>query len=304
MATRMRIALVTAGHVDPAKTDDRLLAAALAARGHEVAWLAWDQAGADWKGFDRVVLRSCWDYHKRSDEFIAWLERCERDGVSLVNPAQVVAPNLHKRYLSVLETAGLSVPAFVLLEAGEDARLGEVFARLGTHDAVIKPAVSASAWNTWRTVDERMPENQRRLGELLEAQDMMVQAFVPEVLERGEWSLMYFAGRLSHAVLKRVKRGDYRSQAEFGGLVEAAEPPADLTGLAEAALATLAPSAAFARVDLVAARSGALLMEVELVEPVLFFAFAAGAAERFAGMLEQKPASQGRRPRREQRRAG
>ncbi|HUO81577.1 MAG TPA: hypothetical protein VM616_01825 [Gammaproteobacteria bacterium] len=287
----MRVALVTAGHVDPAKTDDRLLAAALTARGHDVEWLAWDHAGVDWAGFDRVVLRSCWDYHRRLEAFTAWLRSCEHDGVALVNPVQLVIPNLHKRYLATLQEAGLSVPPFVIVPKGDDVRLGDLFAKLGTHDAVIKPAVSASALNTWRTVDERMPANQRRLIELIADQDMMVQAFVPEVLERGEWSLIAFGGRPSHAVLKRVKQGDFRSQAEFGGLIEAGEPPAELAALGAAALHTLAPAAAFARLDLVEARTGPLLMEVELVEPVLFFAFAARAAERFAEAVERDPAA-------------
>lgn len=295
----MHIALVTAGHVDPAKTDDRLLAPAMMARGHKVEWLAWDHAGVDWAGFDRVVLRSCWDYHRRLEAFTDWLGRCEREHVALVNPAQVVVSNLHKRYLAAIQAAGLGVPRFVIVPRGQETRLGELFAKLGTHDAVIKPAVSASAWNTWRTVDERMPDNQRRLAELLDEHDMMVQAFVPEVLERGEWSLMLFGGRLSHAVLKRAKPGDFRSQAEFGGLIETAELPSELAAVGAAALRALAPAAAFARIDLVEARNGPLIMEVELVEPVLFFAYAAGAAERFAAAIERDPAA--RRP---QRRAG
>ena len=38
----MHIALVTAKHVDPARTDDALLCAALAEQGCSFEWLAWD----------------------------------------------------------------------------------------------------------------------------------------------------------------------------------------------------------------------------------------------------------------------
>ena len=37
----------------------------------------------------------------------------------------------------------------------------------------------------------------------------------------GEWSLVFFAGRFSHAVLKRPAAGDFRVQAEHGGSTEA-----------------------------------------------------------------------------------
>src|SRR5690348_12877856 len=94
-ARRMRIALVTAQHIDPARTDDALLSAALAERGHSVHWQAWDAEGMRWRDYDRVVLRSCWDYHRELLRFSAWLDSLGED-VPLVNPLPLVRENLHK----------------------------------------------------------------------------------------------------------------------------------------------------------------------------------------------------------------
>src|SRR3989441_11417881 len=98
----------------------------------------------------------------------------------------------------------------------------------GWRDAVMKPAVSASASGTWRTSTEAAAGDQARLGELLRAGDVMVQPFVSEVRDRGEWSILFLGGQLSHAVLKRPAEGDYRVQWEFGGSAVGRAPPPTL----------------------------------------------------------------------------
>src|SRR5690606_7978062 len=73
--------------------DDRLLAAALQRRRVEVRPVRW---GTEVRSDGIVVVRSTWDYVDRPDEFVAWLDHLDAQGVSVVNPTPLLRWNLHK----------------------------------------------------------------------------------------------------------------------------------------------------------------------------------------------------------------
>ncbi len=277
----MRLALVTAKHVDPQRTDDAVLCAAIAEQGHSFDWHAWDAEDVCWRDYDRVVLRSCWDYHRHLPRFSAWLESLEEGGAQLVNPLPRVRENLHKRYLLTLAAAGVPVPPLRLLSQGGCEELAQVQAELGGGELVVKPAVSGSAWRTLKVPADDATVAQGEFAALVAERDVIVQCYVPEIA-LGEYSLMFFGGRYSHAVLKTPARDEFRCQAEYGGIVSAVTPPPAVRATAERALA-LFGAPPYARLDLVLSRGTPLVMEVELIEPVLFFAQHRAAA---ASMLE------------------
>ena len=266
----MHLALVTAKHVDPARTDDAVLSAALEAEGHRFDWHAWDAPGVRWQDYDRVVLRSCWDYHRHLPRFAAWLDSLGEGGARLVNPLSLVRENLHKRYLLALAAAGVPVPPLRLVARGSRVELATVQAELGSTELIVKPAVSGSAWRTLRVTADGAAAAQGEFAALVAERDALVQRFVPEI-SAGEYSLMFFGGRYSHAVLKTPAPGEFRCQAEYGGRVAAVTPPAGLRATAARALA-LFGTPAYARLDLVISGGTPMVMEVELIEPVLFFA--------------------------------
>lgn len=284
----MRIALITSTHVDPAKTDDRLLHAALVERGYEVDWLAWDDPAAQWHDYDCVLLRSCWGYHQQSDEFRAWVEACAKLGVELVNTPDMVLHNMHKHYLLELEAAGVPVPPLQLLRKGVDVDLRATLATLGCATAVIKPAISGTAWQTWRVQDIGVEASQKELQGLLRERDMLVQSYEPSVELLGEWSLVFLGGVYSHAALKLPKAGDFRSQANFGGSVRFMDAPLKLKSIAKTVISNLGSEPVYARVDMIESLRGPLLMEVELIEPVLYFAARPGAASDLIAHLERR----------------
>src|SRR6266576_3571044 len=147
------------------------------------------------------------------------------------------------------------------------------------------PGSSARGSGTWRTSTEAAAGDQARLGELLRAGDVMVQPFVSEVRDRGEWSILFLGGQLSHAVLKRPAEGDYRVQWEFGGSAVTMAPPPTLVADAEAVMAAVPGDPVYARVDGVERDGHLVLMELELIEPHLFLGWHAGAATRLAASI-------------------
>ena len=61
-----------------------------------------------------------------------------------------------------------------------------------------------------------------------------------------------------------------------------ADPPAGVVEAAQRALSAVEDDLLYARVDLVERPGGVVLMELELIEPTLFFGTSDGSSERFA----------------------
>jgi len=280
---RPRLAFATWRGLPELAPDDRLAAEALRRRGAVIHPLRWDAPSVEGAGFDAVIVRSVWDYHLRPVEFLGWVETLEGAGTRLLNPPAVLRWNHHKSYLRDLTARGVATVPTVWLERGAQADLGAVLADRGWAEAVVKPAISASAHETWITSRSKAGTDAGRLRGLLLTGDALVQPLVPEVRSKGEWSLVFLGGEWSHAMLKRPRDGDFRVQEELGGRAWLEEPPAALVEQARQALAAAPAPCLYARVDGVERDGRLLLMELELIEPVLYFGAAPGAADRFAG---------------------
>jgi len=178
------------------------------------------------------------------------------------------------------------VPTAVI-DAGAPAALGEVMDRHGWSDAVVKPAVSATAFETWRVIGTPGSDDEARFARLLSGRAMMVQPYVAEIESEGELSLVFLGGEYSHAVRKRPLRGDFRVQHEFGGTVELAAPSAGIVAEAAGIVARAPGSCLYARVDGCVVEERLLLMELELIEPALFLGFHLDSAGRFANAIRE-----------------
>lgn len=281
-----RIAFVTQASSPGVSEDDALAVAALAAYGVEVVAVPWGDPEVDWSDFRAVVLRSCWDYHLRLEAFEAWLRDLVRQSVRIINPAGVVFATLDKRYLTTLETAGLPVvPTRYVARCSPDELCRAVEA-LGSEEWVVKPAVSAQAYGTYRGTGCEVGRLWPHIAPTLSGRAVLVQPYLPSIASFGELSLVYFHGAFSHAVRKRPAPGDFRVQAAFAGTQCMAVPDSECIALGGRTLAEpWIDRPPFARVDLVHGASRWEIMEVELIEPSLFLGTAWGAPERFAAAL-------------------
>jgi glutathione synthase/RimK-type ligase-like ATP-grasp enzyme len=281
----LRIALATGARWPDLPADERLVIPALARVGADASPVVWDDDAAPWTSFDAVVVRSCWDYHLKIEEFLAWLSRLSRLAIPVLNPPPLIRWNTDKRYLLELAGRGVQiVPTRVVPQGADDSgrSLRQTLEALGADEAVVKPAVSASAHRTWRTSRATAAGDAATFGALVAAGDVLVQPFVSAV-RHGEWSVICFGGTPSHAVLKRPAPGDWRVQGELGGTAERrGAPPAVLDGAARALAAAGAERAAYARVDGCEVDGVFVLMELELIEPQLYLALEPAAPRRFA----------------------
>ncbi|MEU4392234.1 hypothetical protein [Kribbella sp. NPDC023855] len=275
----MRIALANSADYAELHPHDLPLKAALEAAGLHPVAETWSDPSVDWSSYDAVLLRAVWDYHRRHLEFTEWLGQLDKAGVKVLNDSDLVRWNSDKRYLLELRERGVAI---VPSQVAAGACLREVVAGLDGQEIVIKPTVSATAHHTVRGT-AGSAELSRAMEDLPE-DVYLVQPFQPEIQTEGEWSLIFFDGEFSHAVLKRPAAGDYRVQDDFGGTAEQLDPPAAvLTGSTEAlAAANTRRPPVYARVDGIVSAGRYLLMELELIEPYLFLPEAPEANTRLA----------------------
>jgi len=271
----MTVALVTmAPFPELARPEHERLTEALARRGVAAETVAWSDPSVDWSRFALNVLRSPWDYHLRCDEFLAWVARVPR----LLNPPEVVRWNAHKGYLRDLAARGAPTIPTQWLSRGAAPVLPTTWA-----EAVVKPAISAGAVNTVRFRREAPRQAQAALERILATGDAMVQPYLRSVETEAERSLVFFDGRFSHAMrrLPVLELGAHRAER-----LEASEE--DLA-VARQVLAAAPRDLLYARVDLARDDAGALrLMELEVIEPRLFFDSVPEAADRLAEAIVRR----------------
>ncbi|HZI16438.1 MAG TPA: hypothetical protein VE153_39095, partial [Myxococcus sp.] len=235
------------------------------------------------QGLDGLVLRSCWDYHQVAPEvFLDWVQSQERAGLRVWNPFEVVQWNLHKRYLLDAAAHGARIPRTACIERGATRPLRDVLGAYGIGPGmVLKPAVSLDGHDTYRFTTLHS-EAEEVYASLLRRGDVLVQEFIPEIQTEGELSLVFMGGAFSHAIRKRPARGGFRVQVEHGGTREPFQPTPEQVRHAEHLLALARSPLLYGRVDVVPVRGELVLMELELIDPMLFLGYAPGAPERFA----------------------
>jgi glutathione synthase/RimK-type ligase-like ATP-grasp enzyme len=260
--------------------DDRTLIAPLAERGIEARAAVWGDHNVSWDAADAVVIRSCWDYHLRLKEFLGWITSLENAGVRVWNPPAMLRWNADKIYLRELERNGVPIVPTLWPEAG--FRLRQELRKHDWKKAVVKPRVSATAHRTILTSADQANIAQPLVDDLLQVPGVMVQEYLEEVSSNGEWSLIFFSGKFSHAVIKTPKAGDFRVQHDFGGAERLAAAPNSLIQAATRVIAAVESTPLYARVDGVESGGQFLLMELELIEPALFLKLSEDAADRFA----------------------
>lgn len=287
------IALVSVAAARPLDEDLAPLHDALREAGAEVAIVDWDDAQVDWSQFDLALLRSPWDYAERLPQFLSWAERTAA-ATLLINPLDVLRWNVDKHYLADLARNGVAIVPSTFVEPDQlaqnalDAFLAELD-RSGITEYVIKPCVGAGSRDAQRHARANSDFALAHLKRMLDAgRSALLQPYLGRIDEHGETALIYFDGQYSHAIRKGplLRLGDGPTEALFAAEeITARTPSADERALAATVLAAMPfkQPLLYARVDLIHDDAGApRLLELELAEPSLFFAHAAGSVMRYA----------------------
>ena len=278
--------LLATGAEHPELWEDEFpLVEALAERGLRAEPAVWSDPSVDWSVPRIVVIRSAFDYIRHRRSFNDWTGRVEAT-TPLHNPARVLRWNSHKSYLRELEAAGVPIVPTVWIDAGSHSDLAETLAERSWHDAVVKPAVDNGARGALRVRADDLERGQSHLERLLAERDVMIQPFVAATETAGERAMIHIDGRFSHAIRKDQMLAGRTFSFDR---TPAIDPEPDELALAQQVLSLIPESPLlYARVDAVMDDGVARLMELEVIEPVLFFSKAPGSADRMADAIAER----------------
>jgi len=294
---RLDVALVSCHELPEPDLDAAPLAGALTTAGLSFHVAAWDDRQVDWADARLTILRSCWNYPRHAEAFMAWAEATAKV-TTLLNPLPVLCWNFHKRYLLDLESHGIPVTPTVMVLQGSITTLAQIRRERGWQEVVVKPAVSAASFRTMLVTPDEMSAGEAHLRGLVAQRDTLVQAYLPAVEEYGERALIWVKGRLTHAI-RKTPRLSGQDESVSNEAVPVAEEEAELAGnvmetldaiiTAPAAGISIQDQLLYARVDIAPGPDGSpLLMELELMEPSLYFHQSPVSLDRFvAGMQER-----------------
>ena len=264
-------------------TDYDLSFNAMADLGWQVDTVDWRDTSITWDDYDAVYICTPWDYPQHTARFIEVLETIDRSSARLVNDLSLVRWSLAKTYLRDLEARGAAIVPSLWFDDIDATDFAGWFTALGTETLVIKPTVGANALDTYVVTNPISAEIQSHLLDAFAGRPFFVQPFVANIQSEGEFSLFFFGGEFSHAILKLPKAGDFRVQEEHGADILPVAPPRALIDAAEQVLALVEPPPVYVRADFVRGDNDQFwLMELELIEPSLYLRTDADAAARFA----------------------
>jgi glutathione synthase/RimK-type ligase-like ATP-grasp enzyme len=281
----MRIALLSIEDLSDFVADDELLVEPLRRLGHVAEFVPW-QAAVEWRKYDGVVIRTTWDYQHHLPAFLSVLQDIETK-TRLANPLEIVKWNADKKtYLRDIEKRGGKIVPTIWSDNGIDNRQTQAwFEHLQTDEIVIKPTIGANAQHAFRL--KRGSVDTGKLSKVFETRPYMVQPFMRGIVEEGEFSLFYFNGEYSHAILKTPQTGDFRVQEEHGGIIQATKPTADLLATGGRVMQYISPTPLYARIDFVRTGEGEFaVVELELIEPSMYLREAMHAPQMFAGAID------------------
>lgn len=280
----MRIALLTCKKLPKLTENDQLLIPELAKRNIQATAVIWNDKTINWSHFDYLIFRNTWDYYENENEFNAWLEHLGKQGIETLNGLEIIKNNKHKFYLQDLQKQGIRIIPTVFIEKTTALNLSEI---LPAHwqKAVIKPAFSAGSYLTevFEISDSNTINSQYQ--PIAADKELLLQQFMPEIETEGETSFIFFNKKFSHAVNKKPAAGDFRIQVQFGGQYTAVTPNEDLIQQAQKKVDTFPEKLLYARVDGIIISNELHLMEIECIEPDLYFQYSESALQRFVNSI-------------------
>lgn len=272
---------------------DALLDEPLQALGWRTELVSWRSSQVNWSYYDAVIIRSPWDYQDDMALFLEVLMEIEKSTARLENSFAVVKWNINKSYLKSLAAANVTIVPTLWPSTFSPKDITSYFAHFASEDIVLKPRVSANADNTFWLNRENYSSKIDQLIQAYADRELMVQPFMANICQEGEFSLFYFNGEFSHAILKTPAKGDFRVQEEHGGALLSITPEPALLASANKtmhAISQLHGELLYARIDFVRYQDTFALMEAELIEPSLYFNMDQASPQRFANAFVNRMA--------------
>ncbi len=280
----MKIGLLTCQRLPDLTPADQLLIPELAKHNIVAEAVIWDDPDVIWTDFDYLIFRNTWDYYEKESQFNLWLSTIKKLRIKTLNSIDIIEQNKHKFYLRDLQNQKFTIIPTVFIERTKALNLAGI---IPSHwkKAVIKPAFSAGSYLTEVFEVANFEEINQKYQTIASEKELLLQEFKPEIETEGETSLIFFNKKFSHAINKKPAAGDFRIQVQFGGIYNAVSPSPEVIHQAQNIVNTFPHQLLYARVDGIIINNNLQLMEVECIEPDLYFNYSEGSIQRFVNSI-------------------
>ena len=281
----MKIGILTCEKLPNLLLGEKFLIPDLELNNHHVTPVIWDDINIDWIAFDLLIFRNTWDYYEKQIAFDLWLKKIETLGIKCLNSIGTIQKNKHKFYLKELQNQGISIIPTVFIEKTNCLELQKIIPN-HCQKAVIKPAYSGGSYQTKLFDIADIHSINTEYQSIAAEKELLLQEFIPEIETLGETSFIFFDKKFSHCVNKIPVKGDFRVQNQFGGIYTIVYPNQEVIEKAQKIVDTFTEDLLYARVDCIILNNDLLLMEVECLEPDLYFELCPEAKDKFIDAIE------------------
>ena len=280
----MQIAILTCEKLPNLLETDQKIISELAKHKIVAKAVIWDNKNINWKDFDLLIFRSTWDYFEKQTEFDIWLEEIKKLKIPTLNSLETISKNKHKFYLQEIQKQGFKIIPTVFIEKTNSLNIKKIIPP-NWKMAVIKPAYSGGSYQTQLFKISEMDEVNQLYLPLAAEKELLLQEFMPEIETLGETSFIFFNKKFSHAVNKKPVEGEFRIQVQFGGKYTLVSPSEILVQKAQDIVNTFSEDLLYARVDGIVIENDLYLMEIECLEPDLYFNLAEDSLDKFVNSI-------------------
>ena len=280
----MKIALLTCSNLPNLNLPDQQLIPALAKHNITAIPAIWDDISINWNQFDYLIFRNTWDYYEKESQFKSWLNYIQSQKIKTLNTVETINKNKHKFYLKEFQQQDITILPTLFIEKTNSLNLSKL---IPTHwkKAVIKPAFSAGSYQTQLFDIDSVETINQQYKTIAQEKELLLQCYMPQIVSEGETSFIFFNKKFSHCVNKKPAQGDFRIQVQFGGTYTVIYPTQDLIHQAQKIVDTFSEKLLYARVDTIIINNQLHLMEVECIEPDLYFNLSENSLGNFVTAL-------------------
>lgn len=271
-----RIAIVSCDKWKNKVKEDILLKIELNKKLIDVDIISWQDKSIDYKKYDALIIRSIWGYQDYIKSFIEWLNSLN-DNIKVFNNTNIILSNLNKyEQFKILDENKIPhiETTFINKENLDDIK--KIYDK--HKDIVIKPIISGSGNNTF-IISDNIKKNNIEISEVNEKFNkvlnevnnyIMVQPFIKEI-DDGELSIVVIDTKISHAAIRYTNIFNNLNLIKIVDLKDLDDKVLKIVnkcmGIKEY------KDSLYMRIDLVKINDDYKIMELELVEPQLFFEF-------------------------------